>query len=154
MGKRSIKENKSAYQLAREEQGLTRAAAAELLNMSESKVEKIENGQVHPDDVLVMADAYKKPSLLNYYCSNDCPIGQVYVPRVEVKDLPTVTLEILALLNKLEEEKGRLIEISADGKISDDERGDFLKIKDQLEQMSLAADSLKAWVDEKLAEGE
>ena len=101
-----------------------------------------------------MADAYKKPSLLNYYCSNDCPIGQVYVPRVEVKDLPTVTLEILALLNKLEEEKSRLIEISADGKISDDERGDFLKIKDQLEQMSLAADSLKAWVDEKLAEGE
>lgn len=152
MGKRSIKENKSAYQLAREDLGYTRATAAELLNMSESKVEKMENGQVHPDDVLLMAEAYKKPSLCNYYCSNDCPIGREYVPEVEVKDLPTVTLQILSLLGKLEEEKARLIDISADGEITSDEREDFLKIQDQLERMSLAVDSLRAWVDEQLAE--
>lgn len=152
MGKRSIKENKSEYQIARESLDLTRAKAAELLNMSESKVEKMENGQVHPDDVLVMADAYKKPSLCNYYCSNDCPIGREYVPEVEVKDLPTVTLEIISLLGKLEDEKARLIDISVDGQISDDEREDFLEIQAQLERMSLAVDSLRAWVDEKLAQ--
>ena len=120
--------------------------------MSESKVEKMENGQVHPDDVLVMAEAYKKPSLCNYYCSNDCPIGREYVPEVEVKDLPTVTLEIISLLGKLEDEKARLIDISVDGEISDDERDDFLKIQSELEKMSLAVDSLRAWVDEKLAQ--
>ena len=151
MGKRSVKEDKTIYQETREENGLSRAAAAELLEcISESRIEKIElSGSLpHPDEVLVMAKKYKKPSLCNYYCSQECPIGQEYVPAVEVTDLPKVTLEILRLLNRLENEKERLIEISADGKISDDEKIDFETIREELDKMSLAVDSLKAWVDE------
>ncbi len=155
MGKRSVKEDKTIYQETREECGLSRAAAAELLEcISESRIEKIElSGSLpHPDEVLVMAKKYKKPSLCNYYCSRECPIGQEYVPAVEVTDLPTVTLEILRLLGRLEAEKERLIEISVDGTISEDERADFEKIKDELDKMSLAVDSLKAWFDEKIGE--
>ena len=99
-----------------------------------------------------MAKKYKKPSLCNYYCSRECPIGQEYVPAVEVTDLPTVTLEILRLLGRLDAEKERLIEISVDGTISEDERADFEKIKDELDKMSLAVDSLKAWFDERIGE--
>ncbi|MBQ6752203.1 MAG: helix-turn-helix domain-containing protein [Clostridia bacterium] len=155
MGKRSVKEDKTIYQETREECGLSRAAAAELLEcISESRIEKIElSGSLpHPDEVLVMAKKYKKPSLCNYYCSRECPIGQEYVPAVEVTDLPTVTLEILRLLGRLDAEKERLIEISVDGTISEDERADFEKIKDELDKMSLAVDSLKAWFDEKIGE--
>jgi hypothetical protein len=155
VGKRSVKEDKTIYQETREECGLSRAAAAELLEcISESRIEKIElSGSLpHPDEVLVMAKKYKKPSLCNYYCSRECPIGQEYVPAVEVTDLPTVTLEILRLLGRLEAEKERLIEISVDGTISEDERADFEKIKDELDKMSLAVDSLKAWFDEKIGE--
>ena len=155
MGKRSVKEDKTIYQETREECGLSRAAAAELLEcISESRIEKIElSGSLpHPDEVLVMAKKYKKPSLCNYYCSRACPIGQEYVPAVEVTDLPTVTLEILRLLGRLDAEKERLIEISVDGTISEDERADFEKIKDELDKMSLAVDSLKAWFDEKIGE--
>ena len=155
MGKRSVKEDKTIYQETREECGLSRAAAAELLEcISESRIEKIElSGSLpHPDEVLVMAKKYKKPSLCNYYCSRECPIGQEYVPAVVVTDLPTVTLEILRLLGRLDAEKERLIEISVDGTISEDERADFEKIKDELDKMSLAVDSLKAWFDEKIGE--
>ena len=155
MGKRSVKEDKTIYQETREECGLSRAAAAELLEcITESRIEKIElSGSLpHPDEVLVMAKKYKKPSLCNYYCSRECPIGQEYVPAVEVTDLPTVTLEILRLLGRLDAEKERLIEISVDGTISEDERADFEKIKDELDKMSLAVDSLKAWFDEKIGE--
>lgn len=151
MGKRSVKEDKTIYQETREENGLSRAAAAELLEcISESRIEKIElSGSLpHPDEVLIMAKKYKKPSLCNYYCSQECPIGQEYVPAVEVTDLPKVTLEILRLLNRLENEKERLIEISADGRISEDEKIDFETIREELDRMSLAVDSLKAWVDE------
>ena len=42
--------------------------------------------------------------------------------------------------------------ISVDGTISEDERADFEKIKDELDKMSLAVDSLKAWFDEKIGE--
>jgi hypothetical protein len=155
VGKRSVKEDKTIYQETREECGLSRAAAAELLEcISESRIEKIElSGSLpHPDEVLVMAKKYKKPSLCNYYCSRECPIGQEYVPAVEVTDLPTVTLEILRLLGRLDAEKERLIEISVDGTISEDERADFEKIKDELDKMSLAVDSLKAWFDERIGE--
>ena len=155
MGKRSVKEDKTIYQETREECGLSRAAAAELLEcISESRIEKIElSGSLpHPDEVLVMAKKYKKPSLCNYYCSREGPIGQEYVPAVEVTDLPTVTLEILRLLGRLDAEKERLIEISVDGTISEDERADFEKIKDELDKMSLAVDSLKAWFDERIGE--
>ncbi|MBR6511899.1 MAG: helix-turn-helix domain-containing protein, partial [Clostridia bacterium] len=104
MGKRSVKEDKTIYQETREENGLSRAAAAEVLEcISESRIEKIElSGSLpRPDEVMIMAKKYKKPSLCNYYCSQECPIGQEYVPAVEVTDLPKVTLEILRLLNKL-----------------------------------------------------
>lgn len=156
MGKRSVKENKSIYQLAREEMDWTRAEAAEAIGcISESRLEKLESGKtaVYPEDVLAMAKTYKKPSLCNLYCSQECAIGQEYVPEVQVKELPTVTLEILATLNKLEEEKDRLIEITVDGEISEDELADFRAIQNQLDKLALSIDSLKAWVDNTIASG-
>lgn len=42
------------------------------------RIEKIDSEKVlpHPEEVLIMADKYKSPELCNYYCSNQCPIGQ------------------------------------------------------------------------------
>ena len=100
-----------------------------------------------------MADCYKNPSLCNYYCSHECPIGQEYVPEVKFKELSQITLEMLASLNSLEKEKNRLIEITVDGVISDDELHDFEKIQDQLAQISLAIDSLQLWVQKALVDG-
>ena len=124
MGKASTKENKNRYFQAREDLGLTRAEASELLEViSEDRVEKIENERIAPQpyDVLAMARAYKKPSLCNYYCSHECPIGKEYVPEVEVKELSSIVLEMLASLNSVHKQKDRLIEIAADGKITGDE---------------------------------
>ena len=156
MGRNSIKENKNIYQQSRENASLTREAAAEKLEfISESKIEKIEYEKVlpHPDEVLAMAKCYKNPSLCNYYCSHECPIGQEYVPEVTFKELSQITLEMLASLNSLEKEKNRLIEITVDGVISDDELADFKKIQTQLSQISLAIDSLQLWVDKALIDG-
>lgn len=156
MGRNSTKEDKNIYQQSRENASLTREAAAEKLEfISESKIEKIEYEKVlpHPDEVLAMAKCYKNPSLCNYYCSHECPIGQEYVPEVTFKELSQITLEMLASLNSLEKEKNRLIEITVDGLISDDELEDFKKIQSQLSQISLAIDSLQLWVDKALIEG-
>lgn len=150
MGRKSTKENKNEYQLAREAANLTRAeASARMEYISESRIEKIESekSEPHPDEILAMADAYKRPDLCNYYCSTKCPLGQEYIPHVAVKDLSQITLEMLATLNKLNSEKDRLIEITADGVISEDELEDFNRIKNQLAQISLTADSLQLWID-------
>ena len=73
MARVSTKENKNIYQLTREGLKLTRDAASELLeSIPPERIEKIENERSlpHPDEVLTMADKYKKPDLCNYYCSN------------------------------------------------------------------------------------
>jgi len=156
MGRKSTKENKNIYQTSREEVGLTREAAAELLEfISSDRIEKIENEKSlpHPDEILAMADCYKNPTLCNYYCSHECPIGQEYVPEVKLKDLSQITLEMLASLNSLEKEKTRLIEITVDGVISEDEKEDFERIQNQLAQIAMAVDSLQLWVQKAIVDG-
>ncbi len=156
MGRKSTKQNKNIYQVSREEAGYTRESAAELLEfISSDRIEKIESERSlpHPDEILAMADCYKNPSLCNYYCSHECPIGQEYVPEVQFKELSQITLEMLASLNALDKEKTRLIEITVDGQITEDEMKDFEKIQEQLSQISMAIDSLQLWVQKAIADG-
>ena len=156
MGRKSTKENKNIYQTSRENLGLTREGASNLLlTISPDRIEKIENEKSlpHPDEILAMADCYKTPALCNYYCSHECPIGIKHVPEVQLKDLSQITLEMLASLNALSNEKNRLIEITVDGKITKDELKDFNRIKDQLDQISMAVDSLKLWVEQATVDG-
>lgn len=156
MGKRSIKENKNIYQLSREAAGLTRDKAEELMEyVSAERIEKIESEKSlpHPDEVLKMAVAYKAPTLCNYFCTHECPIGEKYVDEVTMKDLSQITLETLAALNTLEKAKTRFIEITVDGEISDDELSDFLNIQKELNKISTTVDSLRLWVDQTVSEG-
>ena len=139
MGRASTRQNKTPYQLAREELGLSRERAAELLEtIPAERIERIESERSlpRPDEVLRMAQRYKKPSLCNAYCARVCPIGQEYVPEIKPKELPAIVLEMLATLNTLDRERGCLIDISADGSIDPDELADFLRIQRELEQIS------------------
>ena len=155
MGRASTKRNKTAYQLARENLELSREKAAELAQMDDSKIERIENGktQATPWDVIALASAYKKPELCNYYCANECPIGMKYVPEVKLKDLPQVILEMISSLNSMKKNQERLIEIGADGEIKDNELEDFIRIQEELERISLTVDSLKLWTEKMIANG-
>ena len=156
MGRASTKENKNRYQLIREELGLSREKASELLEtISPERLEKIENERSapHPDEVLLMSQKYRKPSLCNHYCANQCPIGQQYVPEVQVKELSSIVLEMLASLNAVHKQKDRLIEIAADGKISGEEIDDFIYIQEELERMSLTVETLQLWSERMLADG-
>ena len=156
MARRSSKENKNIYQRTRESLDLTREEASELLvTMSPERIEKIENERSlpHPDEVLVMAEKYKQPSLCNHYCANQCPIGAQYVPEIKVKDLSQIILEMLASLNSMQKEKDRLIEITVDGKVSGDELADFVAIQEQLEKISVAVETLQLWCERMLATG-
>ena len=156
MGRASTKENKNKYQLAREELGISREKASDLLEViPPERIEKIENERSlpHPDEVLVMSQKYKKPSLCNYYCSNECPIGKEYVPEVQIKELSSIVIEMLASLNSVNKTKDRLIEIAADGVISDDEIDDFIHIQEELERISITVETLQLWAEKMLANG-
>ncbi len=156
MGKRSTKENKNIYQICREEANLTRERASERMEyISADRIEKIESEKSypHPDEILAMEDCYKNPTLRNYYCSHECPIGQISVPKLELKNLSQIVLEMLASLNAMDKDKNRLIEITADGELTADEYHDFAVIEDQLNKISLASESLKIWLQQTIMDG-
>lgn len=157
MGKKSTKENKNIYQISRENMGYTREKASEeLRHISADRIEKIESEKSlpHPDEILTMSECYKTPTLCNYYCSHECPIGQQYVPEVPVKDLSKIILEMLASLNSLNKKKDRLIEITSDGVIHDDEIYDFVVIQNELEKISIAVEALQFWVETTIVNNE
>ena len=157
MGRASVKQNKNKYQLAREELGLSREKASELLEtVTPERIEKIESEKCrpYPDEVLTMAQKYRRPGLCNYYCSSQCPIGQEYVPEVQIKELSAIVLEMLASLNSVDKKKERLIEITADGKIDGGELDDFISIQRELERISVTVETLQLWVEKMLLSGQ
>ena len=153
----SAKQNKNPYQLTREELGLTREGAEELLGwISKERIERIENERSvpEPDEVVRMSEAYKNPDLCTYYCSNQCAIGRLCVNEVKSRELAKIVLEMLASLNSMNKNKERLIEITADGEIGDDEIKDFIYIRRELERISSTVEALRLWSERMLASGE
>ena len=156
MARKSTRENKNIYQRTRESLDLTREEASDLLEtMSPERIEKIESerSMPHPDEVLLMSDKYKQPTLCNYYCANECPIGAQYVPEVKIKDLSQIVLETIASLNAMQRQKERFIEITVDGKITGDELADFVHIQEELEKISVAVETLQLWCERILDTG-
>lgn len=152
----SSKTNKNVFFQRREDLGLTRDKASELLeSIPPERIEKIENERSapHPEEVLIMADKYKSPELCNYYCSNQCPIGKQYVPEIKVQDLSQIILKMLASLNSVQDNQRRLIEITADGIIDENEIADFVDIQDELEKISITVETLQLWSEQMLATG-
>ena len=154
MGRRSTKENKTIWQITREELGLTREKAGDLIpGFSPERIEKIENGrtQIQPEDALLLAEYYKAPALVNYYCCNECPIGESHAVRAESKELTQIAVETTNAVNQMSRIKDRLLEIAEDGKVCNDELEDFMKIKTVLDKLSQSVSNLQLWMDEQIA---
>ncbi len=100
MGRTSNKDNKTQYQICRENMGYSREKASEVLGwISADRIERIENGG--------------------------------FVPRSD-----------------------EVIEITADGQISEDEMIDFTGIQAELEKISVTVETLQFWFEQMVADGE
>ena len=157
MGRRSTKENKNIYQQSRENKGLSREGAEEILSfVSADRIEKIESGRStpHPDEVLQMEQGYENPELSNYYCTHECPIGMKYVQKAELKELPQLTVELLSTLHAMEEEQNRLIDISVDGRVNSFERKQFdVILHNKLAALDRAIRGMRIWIEHALYTG-
>ena len=150
MPRKSTIGEKTPFQKRREDLGLSREKAAEILDgISCERLYNIEHGKTRPtpEDILAMADGYKDPTLCNAYCAHHCGIGQRYVPHVEVGELPSIALGLISTLNKVDNMKNRLIEICVDGNVDETGQEDFDEIQDYLEQLSLSVEALQLWTE-------
>ena len=147
------------YKEIRKKHELTRDDVCDKASLMDSpiqpeRLERIENGKfpITPDEVMILSEIYGEPTLCNHYCSKECPIGEKYVPEVKVKDLAQIVLEMLSSLNSMKKRQERLIEITADGMIDDDEIKDFVYIQKELEHISITVETLQLWVERMLAD--
>lgn len=149
----------SFYKEIRKQKDMTRdevCNAADAFNepMQPERLERIENGKsdILPGEVMLLSKIYADPTLCNHYCSKECPIGKKYVPEVKVKDLAQIILEMLSSMNSMKNKQERLIEITSNGAINDDEIEDFVFIQNELERFSITVEALQLWVEKMLAD--
>lgn len=157
MGRKSVRKNKSIYMQVREEKGLTRESASELIDgISPSRLEKLETGAtvMQPEDVVLMSRAYKEPMLCNYYCTHECAIGRKEVPALKEKELPQIAIEMVNAASKLNDQCDIILQIAEDGTVKSDEYRDFAAIKETVDKLVIAARTLKLWLDKAQATGE
>jgi transcriptional regulator with XRE-family HTH domain len=141
-----------------EETEYTREQVAAQTSISSSRLEKIERGKlaVNAQDIVELAEVYKLPSLCNYYCNSECPIGTAPdsgISRAADRELPQIVLSLLNSINRLESQKERMVEITVDGKIEDNELRDYLRLEKSLQEISDVAASLSLWVRKQILEG-
>ena len=79
-------------------------------------------------------------------------LGEGY-ELTKIRDLSQVVLEMLASLNSMKKSQERLIEITADGVIENDELEDFINIQRELERISITVETLQLWTEQMLATG-
>lgn len=126
----------------------SREGAAERLGMSVSSVADAELGLTKcmpVDKAVLMADLYNAPQLLNYYCLNECPIGCRQSLSDKVLSIERVTVKLLKNLKveELAEIKESLVDIAADGIISEDEKPELKEILEYLDELSRTISELK-----------
>lgn len=126
----------------------SREGAAERLGMSVSSVADAELGLTKcmpVDKAVLMAEMYKAPELLNYYCLHECPIGCRHPISDEVLDVDRVTVKLLKNLSleRLDEIKEKMLEISYDGEVSIEETKELYEIVDYLHETSKTISELE-----------
>lgn len=138
----------------------SREGAADLLGVSVSSLAEYETGvtKVIPvDKIVLMADLYGAPELKLWYCSEECPIGQTApcLPSYELNSVESTTLRLLKMLRQDEVQNvtDTLIDITADGVISDDERVNLTEIMEYLGELIKAAGELQLIGSRILKEG-
>ena len=157
MGRKSIRKDKSIYMLTREQHGLTREKASEEIDgISPSRLEKLESGRttMQPEDVVMIARAYKEPGLCNYYCTHECAIGRKNTPELVEKELPQIAIEMVNGISRLHESREMLLHIAEDGTVSRDEYEEFAELSQMIDKLVVSAQTMKLWLEKAAATGE
>lgn len=104
----------------------SRLLASAELRINEQRLNRIELDKTQPYDteILAMAEAYDAPYLIEHFCNNICKIGARIGCKYIDKDTENVfksSIVYIETLKEAEKAKNNILEILADGEISDDE---------------------------------
>lgn len=133
------------------EQLSSREGAADIMSIHSGRLYRIEKGITcpYPEEIRLMADLYNTPELENYYCTEMCPLGYG-MQKVEIENLDRISLKALDSFRRIDPTAGLLLDIAADGVITEDEKPALNKVLEHLDELVAIAQGLKIWVKKNL----
>lgn len=123
----------------------SREGAAEVTGLDRTRLASIELETVtpYPEDVLMLADTYNAPELMNHFCSCICPLGRQTVETLEVKGLALATLQLLSSAQSFQSVINDLVSVTDDGVIDESEKQTMANILETLGETSKKIEELK-----------
>ena len=122
----------------------SREGASEAIGIAPSTLAEYELGItkcIPPDKAVLMADVYKAPELMSWYCNHECPIGCATAKKPE--EVGGIEQVAIALLNGLSLDDLAAIRQKI---IDDDEQIELEKIVQSLDSARLAIARLGLFV--------
>lgn len=119
----------------------SRESASEKIGIDRTRLARIELGSLnpYPEEVLLISDTYNAPELLNQYCCNQCSIGKLTVCPISQENIENIyklSISIFNLLGSENEMSKMLLDVVADGKITEDEKPKVDYIVENLKKLS------------------
>lgn len=129
----------------------SREGAAEELGIDRTRLARIELGSTVPyqEEVLLMADCYRAPELKGNYCREMCPLGKG-MPPIRDEGLDRISLRALSSFRRIDAAKELLLDITADGIITEEERPELDEIIHTLDEVNEITQNLKNWIQKNL----
>lgn len=125
----------------------SREGASEETGIDRTRIANIELGTInpYPEEVMMLADTYNAPELKTHYCKNCCPIGKGMALPTEISSVELTAVHVLRSLplERIAQIKDQIVDIAADGVISDEERPTLDGIIEFLDSLSQASMELK-----------
>ena len=92
-----------------------------------------------------MADLYNCPELRTGYCKYECPIGKHIPLATSVRGIEGIALRLIREFDsdKIKDMQKKLVDIAADGVISDSEKPTLEEIISRLDELTIAISELK-----------
>ena len=129
----------------------SREGASEETSIDRKRMQRIEIGTLnpYPEEVLLMADTYHAPELMNYHCSQCCPIGQRTVPRAEMNELDRITVKFLNALEQVRDFDKELLRIAQDGTLTADEVPQMEHLLIGIQRIATVALEIQIYLDKR-----
>lgn len=137
------RDNRNIYQTARKAAGYTQETAAELLDLSVESIRAYETGVRVPgnDTVERMVEVYNTQHLAYQHLKATNALMSRVVPALEERSLTEAAVRLVNRMNRLikTDAGSRLLEITEDGLVTDDEQLDVAEIAANLHDLIKAA---------------
>lgn len=129
----------------------SREGASEIIGIDRTRLARIELGTLvpYPEEVVLMADAYNAPELLNFFCAHECPIGKRIAQQADFEELNRMTINILNAVHDVSSVSQTILPVVADGQVTDEEMPEMERILAMLKPVVKAAAELQIWIDKR-----